>query len=189
MSQFGISKECARRRVRRAAHTPLSLRRLCSFAQRPRRLVRLRTLGDPLAFGEFRAGCLHRRGGCGLHRRRDRQVERRVRRDALTKPCGVRQDLELASFHRRDLRHGPVGPCVPLLVAVHLSFLLLSAEGRLREVQLLARRRLGGRGRADAANDLSLYDRCTSRGLPGSRCRPSTAARIRFVQAPGFEAM
>ena len=51
-------------------------------------------------------------------------------------------DVELALFGRRQLRRRPVRADVPGLVAVHLRVLLLAAEDRLRERQLIARRSL-----------------------------------------------
>lgn len=50
-------------------------------------------------------------------------------------------------------------------------------------------RRLGGRGPADSWTDRSLYDRCITRGLPGSMMPAIYGNSYQIVQAPGFVAI
>jgi hypothetical protein len=50
-------------------------------------------------------------------------------------------------------------------------------------------RRRSGRGPADAASDRSLYDRCISRGLPGSMMPAIYGSSYEIVQAPGSVAI
>ena len=59
---------------------------------------------------------------------------------ALDEAVRRQPDVKLPLLGGGQLRHRTVGSDVPRLVAVHLRVLLLSAEDRLREVQLLARR-------------------------------------------------
>jgi len=46
-----------------------------------------------------------------------------------------------------------------------------------------------GRGSADSYNDRSLYDRCITRGLPGSMMPTNYGNSYRIVQGPGFVAI
>ena len=50
-------------------------------------------------------------------------------------------------------------------------------------------RKQSGRGPADAAADRSLYDRCISRGLPGSMMPAIYGSSYEIVQGPGFVAI
>jgi hypothetical protein len=62
-----------------------------------------------------------------------------------------------------------------------------TADAQLRaEARRLAR---AGRGPADSFTDRSLYDRCISRGLPGSMVPVIYGNSYRIVQAPGFVAI
>jgi hypothetical protein len=57
-------------------------------------------------------------------------------------------------------------------------------EGRKRAADRLAARR--GRGPADSWEDRSLYDRCITRGVPGSMMPAIYGNSYRIQQAPGF---
>jgi hypothetical protein len=63
----------------------------------------------------------------------------------------------------------------------------LTAEARQRAAARQAARR--GRGQADSWIDRSLYDRCITRGLPGSMMPAIYGNSYRIVQAPGFVAI
>jgi hypothetical protein len=67
----------------------------------------------------------------------------------------------------------------------------MSAEGRqasaARTTARTAQRR--GRGPADSYTDRSLYDRCITRGLPGSMMPVNYGNSYRIVQAPGYVAI
>jgi hypothetical protein len=62
-----------------------------------------------------------------------------------------------------------------------------TAEGRARAAARQAARR--GRGPADSWIDRSLYDRCITRGLPGSMMPAIYGNSYEIVQAPGFVAI
>src|SRR5262245_48368303 len=62
-----------------------------------------------------------------------------------------------------------------------------SAEAAQRAAALAAAR--GARGPADAAEDRSLYDRCITRGLPGSMLPAIYGNSYQIVQAPGYVAI
>jgi hypothetical protein len=63
----------------------------------------------------------------------------------------------------------------------------LTAEARERQAARAAARR--GRGPADSWEDRSLYDRCITRGLPGSMMPAIYGNSYNIVQAPGFVAI
>jgi hypothetical protein len=62
-----------------------------------------------------------------------------------------------------------------------------TAEAKQRATALAAARR--GRGEADSWEDRSLYDRCISRGLPGSMMPAIYGNSYELVQGPGFVAI
>jgi hypothetical protein len=62
-----------------------------------------------------------------------------------------------------------------------------SPEARARQAARQAARR--GRGPADSWTDRSLYDRCITRGLPGSMMPAIYGNSYEIVQAPGFVAI
>ena len=62
-------------------------------------------------------------------------------------------------------------------------------EARARAAARTEARRKSGRGAADAAEDRSLYDRCISRGLPGSMMPAIYGSSYEFVQGPNFVAI
>jgi hypothetical protein len=63
----------------------------------------------------------------------------------------------------------------------------LTSEARTREDALRDVRR--GRGEADSTNDRSLYDRCITRGLPGSMMPVIYGNSYQITQAPGYVAI
>jgi hypothetical protein len=63
----------------------------------------------------------------------------------------------------------------------------ITPEARARAAARQAARR--GRGQADSWIDRSLYDRCITRGLPGSMMPAIYGNSYRIVQAPGFVAI
>jgi hypothetical protein len=78
--------------------------------------------------------------------------------------------------------------------AVHgRSSILRMEESRRRRPKPLGARRLaaarGARGPADAPEDRSLYDRCITRGLPGSMMPAIYGNSYQIVQAPGYVAI
>jgi hypothetical protein len=62
-------------------------------------------------------------------------------------------------------------------------------EARSRTAARTEARRRSGRGPADAAADRSLYDRCISRGLPGSMMPAIYGSSYEIVQGPGVVAI
>ena len=62
-------------------------------------------------------------------------------------------------------------------------------EARQRAAARADARRKSGRGPADAAEDRSLYDRCISRGLPGSMMPAIYGSSYEIVQGPNFVAI
>jgi hypothetical protein len=65
----------------------------------------------------------------------------------------------------------------------------LTAEAQARQAARAAARKASGRGPADSYTDRSLYDRCITRGLPGSMMPAIYGNSYRIVQAPGFVAI
>jgi hypothetical protein len=65
----------------------------------------------------------------------------------------------------------------------------VTAEARARQAARAAARKASGRGPADSYTDRSLYDRCITRGLPGSMMPAIYGNSYRIVQAPGFVAI
>ena len=67
----------------------------------------------------------------------------------------------------------------------------MSAEGRkASQARAAARAALRrGRGTADSYEDRSLYDRCITRGLPGSMMPTNYGNSYRIIQGPGFVAI
>ena len=63
----------------------------------------------------------------------------------------------------------------------------LVEEGRKRAAARTAARR--GRGPADSYTDRSLYDRCITRGLPGSMMPAQYGSAYEIVQGPGYVAI
>jgi hypothetical protein len=62
----------------------------------------------------------------------------------------------------------------------------LTAEARARQAARAEARKRSGRGPADSYTDRSLYDRCISRGIPGSMMPAIYGNSYDIVQAPGF---
>jgi hypothetical protein len=62
-------------------------------------------------------------------------------------------------------------------------------EARQRAAARTEARRRSGRGPADAPEDRSLYDRCISRGLPGSMMPAIYGSSYEIVQGPDFVAI
>ena len=65
----------------------------------------------------------------------------------------------------------------------------MTAEARQRVAARAEARKRSGRGPADAAEDRSLYDRCISRGLPGSMMPAIYGSSYEIVQGPNFVAI
>ena len=64
-----------------------------------------------------------------------------------------------------------------------------TSEARQRAAARAEARRRSGHGPADAPEDRSLYDRCISRGLPGSMMPAIYGSSYQIVQGPGFVAI
>jgi hypothetical protein len=62
-------------------------------------------------------------------------------------------------------------------------------EAQQRAAARQAAQRQSGRGPADAPEDRSLYDRCISRGLPGSMMPAIYGSSYQIVQGPGYVAI
>jgi hypothetical protein len=62
----------------------------------------------------------------------------------------------------------------------------LTPEGRARQTARAEARKKSGRGPADSYTDRSLYDRCISRGVPGSMMPAIYGNSYQIVQAPGY---
>jgi hypothetical protein len=62
----------------------------------------------------------------------------------------------------------------------------LTAEARARQTARAEARKKSGRGPADSYTDRSLYDRCISRGVPGSMMPAIYGNSYQIVQAPGY---
>ena len=65
----------------------------------------------------------------------------------------------------------------------------LTAEAQKRNAARAAARKASGRGPADSWEDRSLYDRCITRGYPGSMMPAIYGNQYEIVQAPGFVAI
>jgi hypothetical protein len=65
----------------------------------------------------------------------------------------------------------------------------LTPQAKERAAARQAARRNSGRGPADSWEDLSLYDRCITRGLPGSMMPAIYGNSYQIVQSPGFVAI
>ena len=65
----------------------------------------------------------------------------------------------------------------------------LTPEARERTAERAEARRNSGRGLADSWEDRSLYDRCITRGLPGSMMPAIYGNSYQIVQAPGYVAI
>jgi hypothetical protein len=65
----------------------------------------------------------------------------------------------------------------------------LTAEAQQRDAARIAARRASGRGPSDSWTDRSLYDRCITRGLPGSMLPSIYGNSFQIVQAPGAVAI
>jgi hypothetical protein len=65
----------------------------------------------------------------------------------------------------------------------------LTADARQRAADRAAARKASGRGPADSWEDRSLYDRCITRGLPGSMMPAIYGNQYQSVQAPGYVAI
>ena len=62
----------------------------------------------------------------------------------------------------------------------------LTPDAQKRNAALAAERAKLGRGPADSYEDRSLYDRCITRGIPGSYFPAIYNSNIQIVQAPGY---
>jgi hypothetical protein len=62
----------------------------------------------------------------------------------------------------------------------------LTADARARQAARAEARKKSGRGPADSYTDRSLYDRCISRGVPGSMMPAIYGNSYQIVQAPGY---
>jgi hypothetical protein len=65
----------------------------------------------------------------------------------------------------------------------------LTAEAQRRNQERVAARKASGRGPADSFSDRSLYDRCITRGHPGSMLPAIYGNQFEIVQAPGVVAI
>jgi hypothetical protein len=65
----------------------------------------------------------------------------------------------------------------------------LTPEARQRQAARAAAQKASGRGPADSYTDRSLYDRCITRGLPGSMMPAIYGNQYEIVQAPGYVAI
>jgi hypothetical protein len=65
----------------------------------------------------------------------------------------------------------------------------VTAEGRQRTAARAEARRNSGRGNADSYEDRSLYDRCITRGLPGSMMPAFYGSHYDITQGPGYVAI
>ena len=62
----------------------------------------------------------------------------------------------------------------------------LTSEAQQRNAARAAARKASGRGEADSWTDRSLYDRCITRGVPGSMMPAIYGNSSEIVQAPGY---
>ena len=65
----------------------------------------------------------------------------------------------------------------------------MTPEAQKRIADRAAARKASGRGPADSYTDRSLYDRCITRGLPGSMMPSIYGNQYQIVQAPGYVAI
>jgi hypothetical protein len=65
----------------------------------------------------------------------------------------------------------------------------LTPEAQKRNAARVAAQKASGRGPADSYTDRSLYDRCITRGLPGSMMPAIYGNQYQIVQAPGYVAI
>ncbi|HEU4693306.1 MAG TPA: hypothetical protein VFS23_33315, partial [Vicinamibacterales bacterium] len=65
----------------------------------------------------------------------------------------------------------------------------MTPEAQKRIADRAAARKASGRGPADSYTDRSLYDRCITRGLPGSMMPSIYGNQFQIVQAPGYVAI
>jgi hypothetical protein len=65
----------------------------------------------------------------------------------------------------------------------------LTADGQARQAARALARKTSGRGPADSYTDRSLYDRCITRGVPGSMMPAIYGNSYDIVQAPGYVAI
>ena len=65
----------------------------------------------------------------------------------------------------------------------------MTPEAQRRIAERAAARKASGRGPADSYTDRSLYDRCITRGLPGSMMPSIYGNQFQIVQAPGYVAI
>jgi hypothetical protein len=65
----------------------------------------------------------------------------------------------------------------------------ITAEARQRIAARAEARKKSGRGPADSYEDRSLYDRCITRGLPGSMMPAIYGNQYQIVQGPGYVAI
>jgi hypothetical protein len=65
----------------------------------------------------------------------------------------------------------------------------MTPEAQRRIAERAAARKASGRGPADSYTDRSLYDRCITRGLPGSMMPAIYGNQFQIVQAPGYVAI
>ena len=65
----------------------------------------------------------------------------------------------------------------------------LTPEAQRRAQERVAARKASGRGPADSYTDRSLYDRCITRGFPGSMLPAIYGNQFEIVQAPGVVAI
>ncbi len=65
----------------------------------------------------------------------------------------------------------------------------VTEEGRARQAALTAAKRALGHGPADSWEDRSLYDRCITRGLPGSMMPVIYGNSYQILQSPGYVAI
>src|SRR5688572_27393970 len=65
----------------------------------------------------------------------------------------------------------------------------MTPEAQRRIAERAAARKSSGRGPADSYTDRSLYDRCITRGLPGSMMPAIYGNQYQIVQAPGYVAI
>jgi hypothetical protein len=65
----------------------------------------------------------------------------------------------------------------------------LTPDAQKRIAARAAARKTSGRGPADSYEDRSLYDRCITRGLPGSMMPAIYGNQYQIVQAPGYVAL
>jgi hypothetical protein len=65
----------------------------------------------------------------------------------------------------------------------------MTQEAQRRIAERNAARKASGRGPADSYTDRSLYDRCITRGLPGSMMPAIYGNQYQIVQAPGYVAI